>query len=126
TAGVHAMAEAIGGLYDTPHGVANSIYLPIVMDYNTIALPEKFADMAEAMGECVDGLSPMAAARKSVEAVKELSKDLRIPTAREVGVKDEDIRSLAERAQENVGTPDNPRSVTVEDYLELYKIAQKV
>ncbi|MDA3789474.1 MAG: iron-containing alcohol dehydrogenase [Desulfobacula sp.] len=126
TASVHAMAETIGGVYDTPHGVANAIYLPVVMDYNTLALPGKFATIAEAMGECVDSLSPMAAARKAVEAVRELSNDLRIPTAREVGVKDEDLRMLAERAQENLGTPDNPRNTTIEDYLELYKIAQKV
>lgn len=126
TAGVHAMAETIGGVYDTPHGVANAIYLPVVMDYNVIALPHKFAEIARAMGENVDGLSPIAAARRAVAAVRDLTADLGIPTARDVGVKDEDLPMLAERAQANLGTPDNPRDTSVAAYLELYKAAQRL
>jgi alcohol dehydrogenase len=124
TAGVHAMAETIGGVYDTPHGIANAIYLPVVMEFNTLAVPEKFAQIAIEMGECIDGMSPMAAAQKAVEAVRSLTRDLSIPTARAVGVKDEDLPMLAERAQANLGTPDNPRATTVDSYLELYRIAQ--
>jgi len=123
-AGVHAMAEVIGGVYDTPHGVANAIYLPIVMDYNVIAAPERFAEIAREMGERIDGLPTMTAARKSVDAVRSLSADLGIPTAREVGVRDEDLQMLAERAQRNLGTPDNPRVMSVDAFRQLYEVGQ--
>jgi alcohol dehydrogenase len=123
---VHGMAESIGGVYDTPHGVANAIYLPVLMEYNVIAVPTKFAVIASAMGENIDGLSPMAAARRAIVAVRELAADLRIPTAHQVGVRDEDLPMLAERAMENLSTPDNPRTMSVADYLELFQIAQRI
>lgn len=123
--GVHCMAEAIGGLYDTPHGVANAIYLPVIMEYNCLALPDKFADIARAMGEDVTGLSRREAAYVAVEAVAELAADLRIPSSEDVGVRPEDFLRLAKAAAMNVSVESNPRVVTEADFYELYQQAHE-
>lgn len=123
--GVHCMAEAIGGLYDTPHGVANAIYLPVVMEYNCLALPDKFADIARAMGEDVTGLSRREAAYVAVEAVAELAADLRVPSSEDVGVRPEDFPRLAKAAAMNVSVESNPRVVTETDFYELYRQAHE-
>lgn len=123
-AGVHAMGETIGGFYDTPHGVAMAIYLPVIMEFNAIAAPRKFAEIARRMGERVDTLSPMEAARRAAQAVGQLAADLDIPTARAAGVRDEDLEKLAERAASNLSAPDNARTATEKDYLSLFEVAQ--
>lgn len=124
-AGVHAMGEVIGGFYDTPHGVAMAIYLPVIMEFNAIANPAKYAKIARLFGEPVDSLSPMAAARKAADAVRQLAAELDIPTARQVGVRDEDLGELAKRASVNLSGPDNARTATEQDYLSLYAIGQQ-
>lgn len=123
TAAVHCMAEAIGGLYDTPHGIANAMLLPIVMEYNYVADYEKFARIAIAMGEKADNCTKGELAYKAVLAVKKLNEDLRIPKMKDVGVKEEDFERLAKASTENMATADNIRKIGYEEYLELYRIA---
>jgi len=122
-AGVHCMAESLGGLYDTPHGVANAIMLPYVMEYSYIADLDKFADIAKALGEDITGLSRDEAAYRSVEAVRRLNADLDIPTLKEIGTKEEDLPELAKRSSVNVSVDSNPREVTERDFLDIFRKA---
>jgi len=124
TAGVHVMAETAGGLYDCPHGIACAVFLPYVMEYNLIANPEKFADIAEAMEENVTGLSIKEASRKSVDAVKKLLLDIDITlNAAKLGVRKEDIAWLAKKAAANIGAIDNPRKLREEDFIKMFELA---
>jgi alcohol dehydrogenase len=123
TASVHCMGEAIGGLYDVPHGLSMAVFLPHCMEYNVIANPEKFARIAQALGENIAGLSTMEAAGKSVNAIRKICKDLDIPSAKTVGLKKEDLNKLAEAAAINVAVLSNPRTMRKEDFLLLYKKA---
>lgn len=120
---VHSMAHPLGAVYDTPHGVANAIILPTVMEYNAEATGEKYRFIAKAMG--VEGTENMTQAeyrKAAVDAVKQLSKDVNIPsTLTEVGVKEEDIPFLAESAYNDACRPGNPKDTCVEDIVELYK-----
>lgn len=122
-AGVHCMGEALGGLYDTPHGVAMAILLPYVMEYNYVTDYGKFAEMAKAMGEDTDGLTEEAAAYASVLAVRKLNRDLKIPTLVEIGTKAEDLPELARRSAVNVSVDSNPRPAGEKDFLELFNKA---
>lgn len=122
-AGVHCMGEALGGLYDTPHGVAMAALLPYVMEYNYVSDYGKFAEMARALGEDIEGLTEESAAYASVLAVKKLSQDLKIPTLVEVGVKAEDLPELAKRSAVNVSVDSNPVPLTEKDFLEIFKKA---
>lgn len=97
-AGVHCMGEALGGLYDTPHGVSMAILLPYVMEYNYKSDYNKFSEIATALGADTTGLTPEQAAPLSVEAVRKLNRDLEIPTLKDVGTKEEDLPELAKRA----------------------------
>ncbi|MDR1042896.1 MAG: iron-containing alcohol dehydrogenase [Clostridiales Family XIII bacterium] len=124
-AGVHCMAEALGGLYDTPHGVANAIMLPYVMEYNYVADYRKFADIAEALGENTEGLSEEAAAKRSVEAVRKLNADLGIPSLKSTGAKEEDLPELAKRASQNVSVDSNPRKAEEKDFLDIFRQAYR-
>jgi alcohol dehydrogenase len=123
TASVHCMGEAIGGLYDVPHGLSMAVFLPHCIEYNIIANPDKFARIAQALGENVAGLPTMEAAGKSVNAIQKICKDLNIPSARAVGLKKEDLNQLAEAAAINVAVDSNPRAMRKEDFLLLYKKA---
>jgi alcohol dehydrogenase len=123
TASVHCMGEAIGGLYDVPHGLSMAVFLPHCIEYNVIANPEKFARIAQALGENVTGLSTMAAAGKCVDVIQNLCKNLNIPNARAVGLKKEDLDRLADAAAINVAVDSNPRVMRKEDFLLLYKKA---
>ena len=96
------MGEALGGLYDTPHGVTMALLLPYVCEYNYVADYEKYAEIARALCENVDGLPIRDAAAKSVDALHKLCKDLCIPTMKEIGAKEEDLGELAKRASVNV------------------------
>ncbi|NFA60203.1 iron-containing alcohol dehydrogenase [Clostridium sporogenes] len=121
---VHAMAHQLGGLYDMPHGVANAMLLPHVERYNLISNPKKFADIAEFMGECVEGLSVMEAAEKAVDAMFKLSKDLGIPTSlKDMGVKEEDIEYMAEMALKDGNAFSNPRKGNKQNIIEIFKSA---
>lgn len=121
---VHGMAHPLGAYYDIPHGVANALLLPIVMEYNTKSSIGKYAEIARAMGIYVTNLSTVEAAQAAVKAVKDLAIEVGIPEKlRLLNVKEEDLERLAKSAFEDVCTPGNPREVTIKDILELYKKA---
>ena len=118
---VHSMAHPLGAIYDTPHGVANAIILPTVMEYNAPATGEKYRNIAKAMG--VDGVDSMTideARKAAVNAVKKLSKDVGIPENLKDIVKPEDVDFLAQSAYDDACRPGNPRETSVEEIKELY------
>ena len=121
----HSMAHTLGAVYDTPHGVANSLFLPYIMEFNIPACPERFADIADAMGiEREESMSDEQYALKAVEYVKALNRKLNIPTIKEIkGITEERFEAIAERSANNVLSNDNARKITKEDYLELLKKA---
>lgn len=122
---VHAMAHQLGGLYDMAHGVANAMLLPHVCRYNLIANPQKFADIAEFLGENIEGLSVMDAAEKAIDAMFRLSKDIGIPASlEEMGVKEEDFEYMAEMALKDGNAFSNPRKGNKEDIIKIFKAAQ--
>jgi alcohol dehydrogenase len=122
-ASVHCMGEAMGGLYDTPHGLSMAMCLPSCVEHNIISNPEKFSEVAIALGENVTGLSPIAAARQCMIAVRNLLKDLDIPSARQIGLKKEDLNRLAEMAAANVSVASNPRTLDKQDFLKMFQNA---
>ena len=118
---VHSMAHALGAVYDTPHGVANAILLPTVMEYNAPATGEKYRDIAKAMGvEGTEKMSQEEYRKAAVEAVRQLSKDVGIPQDLKAIVKEEDVRFLAESAMADACRPGNPKDPTLEDIIGLY------
>lgn len=119
---VHSMAHALGAVYDTPHGVANAILLPTVMQYNADATGEKYRDIARAMG--VQGTEEMTVEEyrnAAVEAVRQLSIDVGIPQDLKEIVKEEDIPFLAESAYADACRPGNPKETSVEEIAALYR-----
>ena len=119
---VHSMAHPLGALYDTPHGVANAIILPTVMEYNAEATGDKYKYIAEAMG--VKGTENMTVEeyrRAAIDAVKQLSLDVGIPADLKEIVKVEDIPFLAQSAYDDACRPGNPRETSVEEITALYK-----
>jgi len=120
-AGVHCMAEAIGGLYDIPHGIANSILLPFVMEYNIPAALERHAEIGRAMGVAPASMPDHEAAAAAVEAVKKLSLDLEIPRFKDLpNVNPDDFNLLAARAAANISAPSNCRPAGEKEYYELF------
>ncbi|WP_410515254.1 iron-containing alcohol dehydrogenase [Paenibacillus sp. BR2-3] len=117
---VHSMAHQLGGEYDLPHGVANAMLLPYVMEFNMDACPQKFADIARALGEDVSTVSVQEAAQKAVEAVRRLATEVGIPPLRESAFKPEDVEKLAEQAINDACTGANPKEVTKEDVIAIY------
>lgn len=118
---VHSMAHPLGALYDTPHGVANAIILPTVMEYNAPATGEKYRDIAKAMGvDGVDAMSLDKARSAAIAAVKKLSADVGIPTDLKAIVKPEDVDFLAESAYADACRPGNPRDTSVAEIKALY------
>jgi len=118
---VHSMAHPLGALYDTPHGVANAIILPTVMEYNAPATGEKYRDIAKAMGVSgVDSMTLEDARKAAIDAVKKLSEDVGIPSDLKEIVKVEDIDFLAQSAFDDACRPGNPRETSVEEIKELY------
>ena len=119
---VHSMAHGLGAVYDTPHGVANAILLPTVMEYNAPATGEKYREIARAMGvEGVDQMSQEEYRRAAVEAVKKLSQDVGIPAGLKEIAKEEDVQFLAESAYADACRPGNPRDTSVEEIAALYR-----
>ena len=119
---VHSMAHSLGAVYDTPHGVANAILLPTVMEYNASETGEKYRDIAKAMG--VEGTEKMSVAeyrKAAVDAVRQLSIDVGIPQDLKAIAKDEDIQFLAESAMADACRPGNPKDPTLEDIIALYR-----
>ncbi|MED0736174.1 iron-containing alcohol dehydrogenase [Aneurinibacillus thermoaerophilus] len=121
---VHAIAHQFGGVYNLPHGVCNAILLPHVERFNLISRAERFADIAEAMGENISGLSMREAAEKAIEAIETLARDVGIPRGfAELGAKEEDIELLAVNAMKDACALTNPRKATLEDIKEIIRAA---
>ncbi len=119
---VHSMAHPLGALYDTPHGVANAIILPTVMEYNAPATGEKYRDIAKAMGVTgVDDMSLEDARKAAVDAVRKLSQDVGIPADLSEIVKREDLDFLAQSAFDDACRPGNPRDTSVAEIKALYE-----
>ncbi len=119
---VHSMAHPLGAVYDTPHGVANAIILPTVMEYNAEATGDKYKYIAAAMG--VEGTEKMSVEeyrKAAIDAVKQLSKDVGIPTDLKEIVDPKDLDFLAQSAYDDACRPGNPRDTSVEEIKELYK-----
>ena len=119
---VHSMAHPLGALYDTPHGVANAIILPTVMEYNADSTGDKYKYIAAAMG--VEGTENMTVSeyrKAAVDAVKKLAQDVGIPQDLKDIVKEEDIQFLAQSAYDDACRPGNPKEISVEDIAKLYK-----
>ena len=118
---VHGMAHPMGSLHDIPHGVANALLLPTIMEFNMPKCIEKFGVIAQTMGVDTTGMSAQEAAQAAVDAVKALSIRVGIPqTLTALGIKEEDIPALAAQAIADVCTPGNPRDVTEAEIVELY------
>lgn len=119
---VHSMAHPLGALYDTPHGVANAIILPTVMEYNAPATGEKYREIARAMGvDGVDNMTQEEYRRAAVDAVRKLSQDVGIPADLKEIVRPEDVPFLAQSAYDDACRPGNPRDTSVEELTALYQ-----
>lgn len=119
---VHSMAHCLGAVYDTPHGVANAILLPTVMEYNAPVTGEKYREIARAMGVAdVDSMSQDEYRKAACDAVRQLGKDVGIPADLKDIVKEEDLDFLAESAYADACRPGNPRETSVEEIKELFK-----
>ena len=119
---VHSMAHALGAVYDTPHGVANAILLPSIMEYNAPKTGEKYRYIAQAMGvEGTESMSQEEYRKVAVDAVRQLSIDVGIPQDLKEIVKEEDIPFLAQSAFDDACKPGNPKDASLEDIVELYK-----
>jgi choline dehydrogenase len=118
---VHAMSQTAGGVYDSPHGELTATLLAPVMAFNYMGEPHKYARIAQAMGENTWGLTVWQAAELAVEAVARLTKDLGIPTLPELGIKEEDIPTLAQLAFDDPQTIGNPRDIDVAGYEKIYR-----
>ncbi len=119
---VHGMAHPLGAIFDIPHGVANALLLPTIMEFNAPAALDKYVDIAKAMNVYKDGMTKEEAAAAACDAVRQLSIRVGIPQhLTEIGIKEEDLPKLAKSAFADVCTPGNPREVTEEIILDLYK-----
>ena len=119
---VHSMAHPLGALYDTPHGVANAIILPTVMEYNAPATGDKYKYIAQAMGvEGTENMTQEEYRKAAVDAVRKLSQDVGIPADLKEIVKPEDVDFLAQSAFDDACRPGNPRETSVAEIAELYR-----
>jgi alcohol dehydrogenase len=116
-AAVHCIAEALGGMYDAPHGECNAIALPVVMEYNMAYTVSRYARVAAAMG--LHYSDPDSAARAAVERVESMVQDAGLPEFRSLGVRRQDFDLIAEKSARNGSNADNPRPMKKEDYLEV-------
>ena len=124
---VHSMAHPLSAYYDTPHGIANAVLLPYVMEFNAPETGEKFREIARAMGvKGVDDMNQDEYRKATINAVRQLSKDVGIPEKlHTIGVQEKDLVSLSQDALKDVCTGGNPRNCTAEDILEIYRLAFK-
>lgn len=116
----HSMAHTLGAVYDTPHGVACAMMLPIVMEFNQDATGDKFKYIAEAMGVDTTGMDQPAYRKAAIDAVRQLSVDVGIPTKLEK-LKEEDLEFLAQSAAADACAPGNPKAASVEDFKALFR-----
>lgn len=120
----HAMSHPVSAYFGVPHGVANAVLIPYVMEFNLPAAPQRFKEIACAMGCRVDGLTAMGAAKQAVNAVWELIEDLSLPKRlSEVGVREEAIEAMTDDAMKSGNVLVNPRMTTREDILQIYRRA---
>jgi choline dehydrogenase len=117
----HAMSQSAGGVHDVPHGALTARLLGPVMEFNYMGEPQKFARIAQALGEDTRGLSVWQAAEKAVEAVLRLTEDVEIPTLQALGFAEDEIPMLADIAFKDPQTIGNPRDLTCESYIQIYK-----
>lgn len=121
---IHCMARFVGAFFHVSHGLSNAVCLPYGAEFNLMANPEKFARVALAMGEMIQGLTALEAGRKAIEAIKQLNRDLGIPERlREVGVTEEKLPEMARLSFEANYNRWNPRYTTVEDFRSLFESA---
>lgn len=121
---VHAISHQFGGLYNFPHGVCNAILLPHVCKFNLVAREERFAEIAAALGENVEGLSTREAAEKGIARIEQLARDLDIPSGfKSMGAREEDIEILAKNAMKDATAATNPRKATLEEIKEIIRSA---
>jgi alcohol dehydrogenase len=121
---VHAMAHQLGGFYNLPHGVCNAILLPEVCEFNKIACAKRFADIAVALGEKIDGLAPVDAADVAILAIRKLSKDVGIPSGlAELGVKEADFEVMGTNAKKDACQLTNPRLATLKQVTGIFGAA---
>ena len=118
------MAHQLGGQYDAPHGVCCALLLTTVEEYNLIACPERFAELAKVMGFDTTGLTLYEAAQKSIDGMREMCRLVGIPSSiKEIGAKPEDFEMMAKNALKDGNAFSNPRKGTVEDIVKLYQKA---
>ena len=122
-ASVHCIAEALGGMYDLPHGVCNAIFLPYVMEYNMNSCIEGYARIARAMG--LSSPSERAGAVAAVMAVQELAKAVKVPSFASLNVREEDYPAIAGASAKNISSGSNPRPMSESDYMEVLKMASR-
>lgn len=121
---VHAMSHQLGGMYNLPHGVCNALLLPHVCEANLMAAQERYADIAEALGESTYGLAVREAAQMAVVAIRALSVDVGIPsTLSELGVQEKDIETMVEHAQKDVCAATNPRRLNDQEVAAIFRAA---
>jgi alcohol dehydrogenase len=118
---VHCIAESIGALFDTPHGVANALFLPFVMEFNLPVSAGRYAELARLAG--IEEPDDALASRRLIQRIRELSRALGIPSCRGLGLKEYQLAEIAGKAFENNSSPSNPRDVTAGDYLSILKKA---
>jgi alcohol dehydrogenase len=124
---VHAMAHQLGGFYNLPHGVCNAILLPSVCDFNLIACPKRFRDIAIALGQDVSGLSDLDAGAKGIQAIRQLSSALGIPSGlAQLGVLEDDLETMAINAKKDACQLTNPRTATLHQVVQMYMNAMGV
>lgn len=116
----HSMAHTLGAVYDTPHGVACAMMLPLVMEFNQECTGEKFKNIAEALGTDTTGMDQAAYRKAAIDAVRQLSVDVGIPT-KLPALKEEDLEFLAQSAAADACTPGNPKKATIDDYKAMFR-----
>lgn len=116
---VHCLSEAMGSLYDTPHGVANSVFLPFVMEFNLPVVKDRYAEIARLSG--IEEEESNVAAQKLIQKIKHLSQSMNIPCLRELGIRESEFVEIADRAYHNNSNPSNPREAEIEDYMAILK-----
>lgn len=119
--GVHCLSESVGAILDTPHGVANSIFLPFVMEFNLPVAAKKYAEIAQMAG--LSEKNELSSAEALIRRIKGLARSLGIPTFRETGVQESQLMEIALKSFENNSNPSNPRDASVEDYLAILQKA---
>jgi alcohol dehydrogenase class IV len=124
---VHGMARPIGAYFHVPHGISNAALLPTVIEFSILGNPRRYADVAAALGEATEGLSPLDAAYRAAAAAKRLNADLKIPALRGLGVEENKFHSVVKQMAVDAiasGSPgNNPRKATQEEIVELYQKA---